>query len=68
MLGPGLHLIVIRECHIAAIIADAFFTDNVSVGKNHLPGNPVDVVPLRVQVHEDLSLSIGLRLPDIAAV
>ena len=64
MLGPGLHLIVIRECHVAAVIANAFFTHNVLVGAVHLPSDSVDVVPLRVQVLEDLSLSIGLRLPD----
>merc|ERR1711962_1131461 len=64
MLGPGLHLIVIGECQIAFIIANAFFAHNVLVGTVHLPGNPVDVVPLRVQVFEDLSLSVGLCLLD----
>ena len=64
MLGPGLHLIFIRECHICAIIANAFFAHNVLVGTVHLPGNPVDVVPLGVQVLEELSLGIGLCLLD----
>ncbi len=65
MIDPGLHLIVIRECHFGVIISHAFFAHNVFSGTVHLPGNPVDVVPLRVQVFEDLSLSrTGLRLPN----
>ena len=64
MLGPGLHLIIVRECHIAVIVANAFFAHNVLIGAVHLPGNPVDVVSLRVQVIEDLGLSVGLRLPN----
>ena len=61
MLGPGLHLIFARECRIAVIVANAFFAYNVLGGTVQFLGNPVDVVPLRVQVLDDLS--VGLRLP-----